>query len=192
MTRLVLSSEVDIAGPRDRKTAEDVNGGRLAPGDTVRFTIAVSNRGTSGARVFLDDTLPEEVEACAVTSVHPEILCEGNGRVRGFLNVAGGETQRVVLTTQVRNDAANGSRIQNTVVLSASGQRVERRSNALVVESAPDLQGATKAAVGPVNGTAGTRTNVSIPNSGMAPAICRRPTSWSPMPLSMTLLLCGR
>lgn len=57
----VVTSAIDLFAPKlvVTKTATDVDGGELRPGDTVQYTVGITNNGTDDAsQVVLDDPLP--------------------------------------------------------------------------------------------------------------------------------------
>ncbi|MCB9538428.1 MAG: DUF11 domain-containing protein [Myxococcales bacterium] len=142
-TRFSLSAAIDIGGAQTRKTGADVNGGRLEPGDRVRYTIQVQNTGTAPAEVFVNDPLPARTSDCQLESDHPDIVCAG-GRLQGLIDVGPGEGERIVFSVQVAADAPNGATVQNVAMVRADAQQIELRSEALQVFAAPDLSASTK------------------------------------------------
>lgn len=168
-TRLRLSVEIDIAGPDTAKTVSDLNGGRLEPGDALRYVITIANRGAAEARVFVSDPLPPAVESCQLEQVWPELGCNA-GLLQGFVAVPAAGRVRVAFTVNVRADAENGAVVRNDAVLRAGEQRVEVRSPALPVVAGPSVATASKVALGAVGGaTVPGRTltwRIEVPNTG--------------------------
>ena len=151
-TRMTLSAAIDIAGAQTRKTVVDVNGGRLEPGDTLRYVVQIANTGTAPAEVFVNDPLPPATGNCVLESAQPDLLCAG-GRLQGLLTVGPGGRERVTFTVQVNAGVAHDTVIQNVATLRASQQTVEAASERLRVFAAPDLSGAQKVSDAP-NGVA--------------------------------------
>ncbi len=151
-TRFTLSPRTDIDGPGTAKTAVDLDGAPTRPGDALRFVITVRNGGVDRARVFVDDPLPAAVVGCALEQAWPGLACAGQ-RVQGFVDVPAGGAVSVGLTARVRDDVANGARIENVATLQAGDQRVEVRSAPLVVEApAGPALALSKTVVGAVGG----------------------------------------
>jgi uncharacterized repeat protein (TIGR01451 family) len=70
------------------KTATDLNGGQVLPGDTLRYAVSLSNIGTDGAtNVVLDDAIP------AGTSYVPGSLRIVSGANAGTMSDAPGDDQ---------------------------------------------------------------------------------------------------
>ncbi|MCA9543101.1 MAG: DUF11 domain-containing protein, partial [Myxococcales bacterium] len=175
-TRFRLSAAVDITGPNTRKTVEDLNGGFVEPGDTLRFTIQVANTGTAPAEVFVSDPLPALLEGCQLESPQPDLVCAG-GRLQGLVSVAAGGREQIVFTTQVAAGAQNGQVIQNVARLRASAdpnQQPEVSSAAVRVFASPSLTQTTKIVLDRGDGVAvpGDRLvyRIRVPNTGNRPA----------------------
>ncbi len=171
-TRFRLAAPVDIGGPGTRKTAVDEDGGLLEPGDRIRYTIRVENRGTQAADVSISDPLPARTGDCRLEGVHPELVCAG-GRLRGVVRVGAGAAASVVFTVAVDADAPHGTVIENVATLRAlqdAAQQPQVHSERLRVTFAPALGDATKTVEGAPGGLAqpGDRLRyvIRVPNTG--------------------------
>ena len=167
-----LSAEVDITGAATRKTAEDINGGFLEPGDRIRYRIAVGNAGATPADVVLTDPLPANTEDCQLEQAPPDILCGAN-RLQGFLTVPPGEVVEVVFTVQVAADTAHATVIGNVANVRAvadPNQDLALESERLRVVFAPVVSGANKVATNApgaiVTPGQAVRYEISVPNTG--------------------------
>src|SRR5262249_35997998 len=111
------------------KAFTDDNGGVLAPGDVVTYTITVTNSGNADATgVLLTDPIPANTTLVAgsLTSDDPtDVRTEGNPLTVaiGTLNGAGGADSDVVITFKVRvaSPLANGTVISNQGTITANG-----------------------------------------------------------------------
>ena len=180
-TRFSLTAELDITGPNTRKVGEDVNGGLLEPGDTLRYTITVANTGAAEASVFLDDDLPDAVEQCAIDPRSEGNFICLNGRVQGFATVPAEGQIQLIYTVQVRADAANGEVIRNRAVIQAPVDPTQApvvEAQALTVVAAPILATSTKTVTradgAPLGGQAlpgeTLRYAITVINTGNRPA----------------------
>jgi uncharacterized repeat protein (TIGR01451 family) len=175
-TNFAISAAVEITGPNTLKSAADINGGLLEPGDLIRFTIQVANQGTAAAEVFVSDPLPNGLEDCVIESAQPELLCAG-GRLQGFVTVPPGGRVRVVFVARVSAAAAHDTIIQNVAQLRASAdpnQQPQVTAEALRVIAAPSLTEATKRVLGDGAGVVlpgeRLRYEIRVPNTGNRPA----------------------
>lgn len=171
-----LSTAVDITGPNTRKTATDVNGGRLEPGDRIGYVIDISNGGVALAEVAVRDPLPAGTEDCRIESNHPELVC-ANGLLQGTVQVPASGRIQVIFSVAVAANAAHDLAIQNVATLRAvadPSQVVEVRSEVLRVLAAHILT-ATKDVVGLPGRTAlpGERLRyvIRVTNSGNRAAL---------------------
>jgi len=171
-TTFELAAEVDITGPQTRKTAADVNGEFLEPGDRIRYRIFVGNGGATPADVVLTDALPEHTEDCQLESAQPDLLC-GVDRLQGFLTVPPGEVIEVIFTVRVAADTPHTTVIGNVANVRAvadPNQNLQLESERLRVVFAPVLGDATKVATNAPGGvvTPGqtVRYELRVPNTG--------------------------
>ncbi len=158
-----LTSSVNFRNAGTFKTATDVNGGALEPGDEVEFVISVRNTGSQSAQVDLVDDLPAGLTGAALAAPVPGVSfraapagANGTGRVEAFgLNVAGGTTVTVRVRARVADDAPNGTIIRNIAGLtvpSFPSQSQDLTAPDLVVTSGPVFSDATKVAAGASGG----------------------------------------
>ena len=162
-TDLLVSSSVNFRNPSTFKSAEDLNGGLLEPGDTIRYIISVSNTGSQGALVDLVDDLPVALEGARIVTAPFGLVFDaapaganGTGRVSMFRReVDAGETVRVVVEAEVAADAVNGTVIENVAALTVPefpDQNQDLSAGELVVTAGPVFDGMTKVAEGGAGG----------------------------------------
>jgi uncharacterized repeat protein (TIGR01451 family) len=181
-TVIRVTAGIDLS--TSTKTATDVNGGRLVPGDTIEFRIRVDKRGPAATVVDIADDLPANVENCAVVAPLPAggfLSCQpgganGTGRVTGAIAFSGAGTGTFIVRVTVRADAPDGATIANTAVLTPLADPsllVRVSSSPLVVFARPDLRIA-KAVVddngGDVRGGDLLRYSLTVTNPGTVPA----------------------
>lgn len=154
-----LVSAINFRNSRTFKRVVDVDGGELLPGDTLRYTVSLSNTGNADAEVSFRDSLPPFVEGFTLETPLPEAIfspapagdnATGLLNVRG-LSVGGGETVTLSFTVQVRDDAPSEARVQNVAELSvpdAPDQDRDLVSEALTVTSGVSFGQSVKEVVG--------------------------------------------
>ena len=162
-TDLRVSSSVNFRNPSTFKVAEDLNGGLLEPGDTIRFTISVSNSGSQVATVDVADDLPASLSGARVVSAPTGFIFDaapaganGTGRFSAIgRSVDAGETLRVLIEAEVADDATNGTAIENIASLTVPAfpdQSQELSAGVLTVTAGAVFSGATKIAEGGAGG----------------------------------------
>jgi len=181
-TVIRVTAGIDLS--TSTKTATDVNGGRLVPGDTIEFRIRVDKRGPAATVVDIADDLPPHVEGCAVVAPLPAggfLSCQpggenGTGRLTGAMAFSGAGSGTFIVRVTVRADAADGATIANTAVLTPLADPsllVRVSSSPLVVFARPDLRIA-KAVVddngGDVRAGDLLRYSLTVTNPGTVPA----------------------
>lgn len=180
-----LESAVNFRNPQTFKRVEDVNGGSLVPGDTLRYTLGLRNSGNAPATVNLSDDLPPQVENFTLVSGAGPLNfapapagANGTGRftLRG-LEVGPGESVEFVFTVDVADSAPGGLEIQNVASLAvpaAPDQNRELVSDGLTVSSGADLSASTKSVIDAPPGGFQPGDEVTwelvITNSGNRPA----------------------
>ncbi len=104
----------------DSKIVVNENGGAVQPGDTLRYTVTIENKGKAAAtNVSADDTLPSSLENLKIVSIPTGAKDETSGnkiKISGFTVNAGASVQ-IVYTAQVKAGVANGTKITNDVVV---------------------------------------------------------------------------
>jgi uncharacterized repeat protein (TIGR01451 family) len=178
-----LSSAVNFRNADTNKTAVDVDGGTLVPGDDVRFTIQLRNTGNQAATVNITDDLPAFLEAAALESgpagvvVLPTGGAFGSGRIEASgLSVAARSRVTIVVRARVRADAPGGTVIANVARLRVPlfpDQDQDLAANELTVVAGPDFTGTTKTASGATGGfEPGDEVlwTITLPNSGTTTA----------------------
>jgi uncharacterized repeat protein (TIGR01451 family) len=104
------------------KTAEDLNGEPLAVGDTVRYTLQVTNTGTYTAyNVTVTDDLPDEV-TCQATSGHAAPAC-ADPLVWTLSSLAPGATATLYLDASI-DPGSEGQTIVNTGSVTAGNMPI--------------------------------------------------------------------
>ena len=144
-TVFMIDAGVDIRGNGTRKEVNDLNGGRLEPGDQLQYSIRVRNTGASSGRVRVFDRLPPQLESCEIISAPTGVSCRevaGRWQIESDFSVLSDDIVRITFTTRVKEDAQGGAAIVNEATLSVVDdpqQVVTVRSPQLVVFSAPNL-----------------------------------------------------
>ncbi len=144
-----VTSGIDLAS--STKTAVDVNGGRLVPGDVVEFRVRVDKRGPAATVVTVDDDLPANVGNCQVQAPIPpgsSLRCEAGGvnntgRVTAIVGFAGPGVATFIFRVTVNATAPDGATIGNTALLTPLADpslALNVSSPPLVVFARPDLQ----------------------------------------------------
>ncbi len=148
-TSVRVTAGIDLAS--STKTATDLNGGRLVPGDIVEFRVVVDKRGLTPSVVTVDDDLPANVGGCAVQNPVPlgaAVSCQpgganGTGRVTALTAFSGAGVATFIFRVTVDAAAPDGATITNTAVLTPLADptlAVSRSSAPLVVFARSDLQ----------------------------------------------------
>ena len=131
LSTLTFATELFAPNLEARKTVEDLNGGDVAAGDTLRYTIVTQNTGSDSAlSVRLHDPIPEHTtyvgdSASAVNGV----AAQGDGIVSGYLGsgavvgtggtLAPGETATLTFDVTVDDAARDGTEIPNEVTVTS-------------------------------------------------------------------------
>ena len=136
-TTVVLRYAADLSS--SAKVAVGGSGGFVQPGDTITYTISLVNSGNRPATVTLADPLPAGTGPCTV--VQPAGATCSATSFDAQVAVGAGATVKLVFTTQVRADAANGLVIRNVASVNAPEipAALALSSNALTVRSVVDL-----------------------------------------------------
>ncbi len=153
-TDLVLAYRADVSG--SDKTAQDVDGGYLDPGDRVRFVVTVRNDGNRSGGVSLTDGVPAGTQYVAGSTRQDGVPVAdaggGSPLVAGLSLGTLAAGAEVVVEFQVDVDAlaGDGALIVNTAHLEVFGRpdlAVDVSSPALSVFAAPELSASTKSVV---------------------------------------------
>ncbi len=126
-TQITVASSVNLA--TSVKTVVDTNGAPLIPGDTLEYTIAITQSGSQNLLVQVLDDLPPFVTGCTITNTPPGGLAvcngggaNGTGRVDAVVPVNGNSTALISFTVQVSGAAPDGSLITNSAVLTPASE----------------------------------------------------------------------
>ena len=122
---------VDFTGGSTSKSAVDLDGGALLPGDVIEFTLTFANNGSELGTVSLVDDIPAFLNNVTVATPLPEVAfapppagTNGNGRLTvSNLQVPAGSSVQVVFTATVDGAAPDGATIQNVGALSVQRTR---------------------------------------------------------------------
>ncbi|MBN2360358.1 MAG: DUF11 domain-containing protein, partial [Deltaproteobacteria bacterium] len=188
---LTLSASTRIEGLRlaaPTKTALDVNGGDLVPGDVVSYTVTVRNDTDAAvAGLSFTDAVPPELENVAVLAVPSGAVdrSAGNQIAVDAIRVAARSTASIIFNGQVRAGVPSGTPIVNQGYLSHPSLPEALATDdpatpaagdptILVVHYAVDLSDSIKAGID-VNGGAAEpgdllRYSVTLTNSGSVAA----------------------
>lgn len=102
------------------KTVVNENGGVIQPGDTLRYTVTIENKGKAAAtNVSMEDTLPTALEGLKIVTIPTGAKDESTGnkiKITGFTVNAGASVQ-IVYTATVKAGTANGTKISNGEVV---------------------------------------------------------------------------
>lgn len=102
------------------KSVVNENGGAVEPGDTLRYTITIENKGKVAAtNVSAEDILPSALENLKIVTIPTGAKDETSGnkiKITGFTVNAGASVQ-IVYTASVKSGTANGTNISNNVVV---------------------------------------------------------------------------
>ena len=156
------------------KTVSDVNGGQVNPGDTLRYTITLTdtgNQSVAASGVSVVDDLPLHVGGLTVVSIPAGAtnLSVGSGGVNGTgqvkvtgINIPSGGSAQIVFDVTIAGTASAGSTITNTaVVTNPSGPGGSPSVGINVAASAPPAtasSGAVRTGLRPsASGQAGRR-----------------------------------
>jgi uncharacterized repeat protein (TIGR01451 family) len=147
-TNNAVSDPTTVFGPdlsTSTKTVQDLNGGDAEPGDTLRYTITISeSAGVAATGVSVTDDIPANVSGFAVNSIPAGASdsSTGNGtgaNATGFLNIteisvpANGSVA-VTFDVQVAAGASPGATIDNTAtVVNAAGPGATPAAPQLIV-----------------------------------------------------------
>ncbi|MDX9720244.1 MAG: hypothetical protein RBU37_05835, partial [Myxococcota bacterium] len=120
-----LSTGVNFTTNNTRKTATDLNGGQLVPGDTIEFTIQIRNEGSQNGTVGFVDEIPAFLENVVIETPLPELSlvpppagANNTGRlILSNLIVNAGATATIRFRATVSSSAPNGAAISNTAQL---------------------------------------------------------------------------
>ncbi len=111
------------------KFVEDVNGGTLLPGDTLRYTVIVWNAGNTPLTATVTENVQANVNSFTVTSIPPgaqdSSLPTGGTNGTGFLDIrnislpAQGSSGTIVFTVVVNSGVPAGTQLLNIVTATA-------------------------------------------------------------------------
>ncbi|MEW5851380.1 MAG: isopeptide-forming domain-containing fimbrial protein [Myxococcota bacterium] len=119
-TTVITRNRIDLS--TSSKTLLMPADGNAGPGEEVRWSVRVANNGNRSITVDILDDLPVGVNGCTLGSAVTGVSCQagganGTGRMSGTITLAQGAFQDIVIVTNVANNAANGSTIQNSARL---------------------------------------------------------------------------
>ncbi len=147
------------------KRAIDLNGGSLAPGDVIHYTITIGNTGNENAKdVFLTDSIPANTTYVAnTTKLNGAVVADSNsasplnsglavstpGAATGWVNA--GETATVEFQVAVGANVVAGTVITNQATLNGDGEGSGSAAPVLSDDPDTETQGdATRCVVGNV------------------------------------------
>ena len=105
------------------KSVVNENGGAVEPGDSLRYTVTIENKGRAAAtNVAAEDTLPAALENLKIVTIPTGAKDETSGnkiKITGF-TVNPGASVQIVYTASVKAGTANGTKISNDIVVTYS------------------------------------------------------------------------
>jgi len=121
----------------DDPTSADLSINKSAPsgtyraGDQISYTITVTNNGPSPAQsVVVTDNLPSQVTFVSCDATNGGVCGgTGNNRTVTFGTLASGTTAVITVVTQIYAGVAGGTKITNTVDVSAATSDPNTRNN---------------------------------------------------------------
>ncbi|MBI1944390.1 MAG: DUF11 domain-containing protein [Deltaproteobacteria bacterium] len=202
-TTILVASGVSLVG--SSKSATDVNGGPLAPGDVVEFRIHIDKSGPAADVIVIADDLPANVASCQIVSVPAfgSATCgaggaNGTGTVTGFVSFVTPGTADVVFRATVLASAPDGFTLVNSARLTPSietTQAMTVTSAPLTVVARPIFSSSTKAVTdqngGDVRPGDVLRYAVTVRNDGTIPSSATTVTDTVPAPLIIDAVLDG-
>jgi uncharacterized repeat protein (TIGR01451 family) len=134
MTEIVAPPTVDLSGSSKR-----VDLAEALPGQTIRYTIVVSNTGVPAIVSFVD-TLPEAVRYVAGSIVAPAgTVYTTTETMVSWRGLAGTEPVEVIFDARLERDLAPGTLVTNSVVLDSGSGTIVRHATTTVLEKPNDL-----------------------------------------------------
>lgn len=121
---VTVSTQIDSARYLLSKTADDLTGGEVRSGDSLRYTIALTNSsGAAISNVQITDAIPADISNYHVVSVPAGASYNSNGSqlVVSSLTVAAGDTASIVLDAELVNPLSDGTVVTNKVAATVSG-----------------------------------------------------------------------
>lgn len=126
-TQLTVASAADLSG--SPKTVEDLNGGAVKPGDSLRYTLAVTNKGTAAATdVVVTDVVDANLDTVVPANggrfdAASRTITWDRAALAGLARVVPGATNVVNLqfTARVKASLDNGTVIANQGRISSAG-----------------------------------------------------------------------
>lgn len=139
----------------DLRITKSVSGGAFVPGDTVSYTITVSNLGPDDANnVQVTDVLPGAVTFVSC-SANGSGACggAGNNRTVAYTSLASGGSSTIIINATLNHGVGDGTSVVNTAEVSAlfpadpitsnnsasASFTVNNRADLLIVQSAAKL-----------------------------------------------------
>jgi uncharacterized repeat protein (TIGR01451 family) len=104
------------------KVGVDDDGAPLVPGNTVRYTLSLTNTGNQPGIVTVNDALQAPLTGCAVISMGAGLNATCNGDTLSVTGVVPPGATRSVVFTAVVGAAADGTPVQNTALVAIEGK----------------------------------------------------------------------
>lgn len=153
-TTLTIRLGVDLSA--SQKTVTGDSNGFVMPGQTVTYTVRLTNRGSQAAQASIDDDLPAYLGSCEVVS--GPITCapggvNGSGRVVGSnIPVAAGQSVDVSFRVRVLPTAPDGARLTNVAVVGSNESTATHRISAPTLTVRSEVRLASTKRVTDLNG----------------------------------------
>jgi uncharacterized repeat protein (TIGR01451 family) len=181
VSELVTHTLVNSASLLLVKLSEPPSGSTVTPGQTITYTLAVTNNGTLDAtNVVMTDTLDPNVN---YVSVNPTTgVSVGNPLVFSIGTITVNTTISYTVVVTVDLAAADGALISNTALLDFDGSPVTLNSNTVVhnVGAVADLEVTKVGSPNPV--TVGTPLTYTISITNAGPSTATNATVWDVLP----------
>lgn len=186
ITTTVLYSLIDGAGPPDLSgSAQQVSSAAATPGQTITYTVVVSNSGFGPASARITDTLPASVSYQTGSVSNSGTYSTTARSITWAGSVAAGSAISITYRATITNPLDNGTLITNTATINDGySAPFDTAPVTTTISSSPDLTSSAKKVKRPIASPGGTANySIVVSNTGTM-NISARVTDT--LPLSLT------